>query len=226
MLLAGLAYGSIGDDVASVLGSSDATQELFVPSGTDLVNGFYGTSIVMLAVICCGFAISSALRPHAEEENGHVEVLLSTSLSRRRWLAGHVAVTLLGSLLVLACAGIGLGGGYLLVTGDGSTAWSLTWPILSYAGPVLVLSGVARLLFGLRPRWLALAWVPLVFVAVVMLFGDLFRIPQWLQDVSPFEVVALVPAERFTWAPVLLAGAVAALLSVAGQFAFLRRDVH
>ncbi len=226
MFFAGLAYGAIGDDVDSLIGDSTAAQDMFVQSGDDLVTGFYGTSILMLAVICAGFAISSALRPRTEEENSHLEVLLATALPRTRWLLGHVVVTVGGTALVLVASGLGLGAGYLLVTGDGDTAWSLTWPVLQYVAPVLVLSGVARVLFGLLPRWMVLAWVPLVFAAVVMLFGELFQLPQWLQDVSPFEHLPMVPAADFEWGPVLALGALAVALSVAGQFAFRRRNVH
>lgn len=226
MFFGGLAYGAIGDDVKALIGDSQTSQDLFVQAGNDLVTGFYGTSILMLAVICAGFAISSAQRPRGEEENGHLEVTLATALPRTRWLLAHVLVTVGGTVLVLAVAGVGLGAGYLLVTGDGDTAWSFTWPSLQYVGPVLVLSGLARLLFGVLPRWMVLAWVPLVFVAVVMLFGDLFQIPQWLQDVSPFEHLPMVPAEEFAWGPVLAMVAIAAALSVAGQIAFRRRNVH
>ena len=68
--------------------------------------------------------------------------------------------------------------------------------MLQYAAPVLVLSALGRLLYGLVPRWTVLAWAPLAFAAVVMLFGDLFGLPQWLQDVSPFEHLPMVPAEE------------------------------
>ncbi len=226
MFLAGLAYGAIGDDVGDLIGDSEASREVFVQSGGELVSGFYGTSILMLALICCGFAISSTLRPHDEEDDGHLEVLLATALPRRRWLLGHVAVTVVGTIAILLASGAGLGSGYLLVTGDGPQAWDLTWPVLQYAAPVLVLSALARLLFGLVPRLMVLAWLPLVLAAVVMLFGELLRLPQWVQDLSPFEHLALVPAESFSWAPVVVLTLVAAALSVAGQIAFARRDVH
>ncbi|MFC6344943.1 hypothetical protein ACFP8W_23375, partial [Nocardioides hankookensis] len=226
LFFAGLAYGAIGDDVQSLLGDSDVSQELFVQAGTDIVSGFYGTSILMLAVIGSGFAISSALRPRTEEENGHLEVLLATALARTRWLLGHVLVTVGGTALVLVASGLGLGAGYLMVTGDSDAAWDITWPVVQYVAPVLVLSGLGRVLYGVAPRWTVLAWAPLAYAAVVMLFGDLFRLPQWLQDVSPFEHVAMVPAEDVTWGPVLVLAVVALALSVAGQLAFRRRDIH
>ena len=60
------------------------------------MDGFYATSIVMLALLAAGFAISSALRPHGEEDGGRLEALLATALPRSRWLLGHVAVTVVG----------------------------------------------------------------------------------------------------------------------------------
>ncbi|WP_051549380.1 hypothetical protein [Nocardioides sp. URHA0032] len=70
------------------------------------------------------------------------------------------------------------------------------------------------------------AWLPLALAAVVMLFGDLLSIPQWVQDLSPFEHLALVPAQSVDRAAVAGLAVVAALLSVAGQYAFRRRDLH
>ena len=60
----------------------------------------------------------------------------------------------------------------------------------------------------------------------MLLFGEVLRLPEWLQDLSPFEHLPFVPAESFTWAPFLALSALAAALSVAGQVAFRRRDVH
>ncbi len=226
LFLMGLAYGSIGDDVGDLVGDSETTQEVFLQGATDLVEGFYATALLMLALIACGFAISSALRPRGEEEAGRVETLLATALRRRDWLLGHVAVTVLGVVAVLALAGLGLGLGYALVTGDGDAVGRYLLPLLSYVAPVLVLSGVARLLVGVNPRLGVLAWLPLGLAFVVMFFGDLLGLPQWLQDLSPFEHLALVPAEDFAWAPFLALALLAAAVSIAGQVAFARRDVH
>ena len=105
--LTGLAYGTIGDDVEDLLGDSETTVELMTQGVADPVAGFYATALLMLALITSGFAISSALRPRAEEEAGHAELLLSTAVSRRRWLASYVVVTVGGVLLVLAAGGLG-----------------------------------------------------------------------------------------------------------------------
>lgn len=225
LLLVGLSYGSIGNSVEDLLGDSEIAAAMGGDVTDNLVDGFYAASLVMLALMSAGFAISSTLRTRAEEDAGHAEVLLATGLSRRDWLLGHVAMTVLGTTVALGAAGFGMGLGYAVTTGDGGAVLRLGAPSLAYVPPVLVLSSVARLLHGLAPRLLVLAWLPLVLAAVVLILGEPLRIPQVLQDLSPFEHLALAPAEEFRWLPVLAVSAVAATLSFSGQFAFRRRDI-
>ncbi len=225
LFLGGLAYGSIGDAPGDIIGDSQVALDMFGGSAADIVDGFYGTAILMLAVIGSGFAISSALRPRGEEDGTHAEVLLSTALSRRGWLLGHTLVTIGGTVLVLAGGGLGLGLGYALVTGDANAVVRLGLPVLAYAAPVLVLSGLTRLLYGVAPRVATAAWLLLGYVAVVMLFGEVFQLPGWVQDVSPFRHLAMVPSDDFRLLPVLVLLALAAALSAAAQFGLSRRDI-
>jgi ABC-2 type transport system permease protein len=226
MFLGGVGYGTLGDDVESLLGDSDLAKDMFAQTGGALVDAFYATMILTLALIGAGFAISSALRPRGEEDAGRVEALLSTGLRRRDWLLGHVLVTVLGTALMLLLGGLGMGVGYALVTGEGAAVDDYVLPTLNHLPAVLLLAATARLLFGLVPRAAFLSWLGMGFCLVVMMFAEIFRMPQWLQDVSPFEHLALMPSETFRWAPFVAVTAVAAALSVVGQIAFQRRDVH
>ncbi len=226
LLLTGLSYGSLGTDIGDLLGDSETTQDMFVRGGADLVEGFYATSIVMLALMSCGYAVSAALRPRHDESAGLAEILLATGLSRRRYLLAQVVLTVAGSAIVVIAAGLGLGVGYALTTGDGSAVGTYLLAMLPYLAPVLVLSAVARLLFGVHARAALLAWVGLLFAVVVLLFGQVLQIPEWLQAVSPFHHLALVPAEDFRWSPFLALLVVAAILSGAGQVLFRRRDIE
>jgi ABC-2 type transport system permease protein len=60
---------------------------------------------------------------------------------------------------------------------------------------------------------------------VVLLFGDLLDMPQWLQDLSPFEHLALMPLQDFRLTPFIGLTLLACALSAAGQLAFRRRDI-
>ena len=226
LFLTGLAYGSMGSDVGSLIGDSKSTRDLFVQRGGSLVDGFYATAVYMIALIGVGFSVSSALRARGEEVDGRVESLLATGLARTRWLLAHVMVTVGGTVLALALGGLGLGLGFAMVTGDGSRVGPWLLASLTYVAPVLVLAAVARLLYGLVPRLASLAWLALAFCVVVLLFAEAFRFPQWVRDLSPFAHLGLVPAQAFRWWPFVALLVIAALLSGTGQLAFRRRDVR
>lgn len=225
LLLTGLSYGSIANDAGDLIGDSEAARQMMVASGGDLVAGFFATAMTMLALLTSGFAISSALRPRAEENAGHAEVLLATARSRTAWLAGHVTVTVAGTLVCLGVGGLGLGAGDALVTGDWGRVWQLTWQTLAWAPAVLVLAALTRLLYGVRARWAPLGWLGLGFAVVVLLLGEVLQFPDWLRRVSPFEHLALMPVVEFDQTAFAAVLGVAALMALAGWFTFLRRDV-
>lgn len=223
--LLGLAYGSIGDDVDTLVGDSTASQDVFVQGGSSLVDGFYAVALVTIALVGAGFTVSSALRPRSEEENGRVEALLATGLPRGRWLVGHVVTTVAGTVLVVLGGGFGLGLGFALVTGDDGRIVPFLLEALTYAAPSLVLAGFARLLYGVRPAWAFLAWAGLGMGVVMVFFGPLLHMPGWVLGISPYHHLALVPAEPFRWLPFLVLLVIAAVLSTLGRMAFVRRDL-
>ena len=225
MLLAGLAYGSLGRDVEALLGQSGTTQELLVRGSSDVVEGFYATSILVLALLCSGYCVSSALRARHDEVTGLVEMLLATGLSRSRWLANQVALTVLGTFVVLFSAGFGLGLGYALATGEFRMGVELLLATIPYLAPLLVLSSLARLLHAVVPTFANAAWLGPAYAVLIMVVARPLQLPQWLQDVSVFNHLALAPAEPFRWAPFLVLSAMAMVTSVAAQALFRRRDL-
>lgn len=225
LFIGGVAYGAIGNDVADVIGDSASVTDMLAQGGPDLVDSFYATAAVMLAVITAGFTVSSAMRPWREEEAGHAEALLSTPLRRQHWIAGHTVVTAVGTVVILLAAGVGLGAGYALATGEARHGLRIGASLLQYAPAVLTLGGVTRLVHGWVPRWLPASWLLVAYDAVVVFFAELLRFPGWLRGLSPFDHLALVPAQPVAWAPVLTLLVVALALSVAGQWGFFRRDI-
>jgi ABC-2 type transport system permease protein len=226
LLVGGLAYGTIGDDVGNLVGDSSFAKDLFGLDKGQLVDSFYATSALMLALISAGFGISSALRPRGEEAEHRAEPVLATALPRRRWLLGHLTVTLAGAIAVVALGGLGLGLGYASVTGDTGKILGFTGATLAMLPGVLVLAGLTVLLVGLVPRAASLAWLAMVWCVVVLMFGTTFRMPSWLQDTSPFRHLAAVPAEPVAWTPWLVVLVVGATLVALGVTSFARRDVH
>jgi ABC-2 type transport system permease protein len=220
----GIAYGSLGQDVSSLIGDSDAIEQMIAQGRGELTDAFFYTSFLTMALIAGGFTVAAVLRLRSEETGGRAEPLLATGLSRPRWAASHLAVSLVGSLVLMAAIGLATGLTYALSIGDMGQVGRLTAAALAFTPALWVLAGLTLALFGLWPRAVMAAWGAVALCGVVGLFGELFGLPSWMMDLSPFQHVPHMPAEGFAAGPILALTAVAAALVAAGMVGFRRRD--
>jgi ABC-2 type transport system permease protein len=224
LALTGVAYGSIGQDVGDLIGDNGTFEDIIAQTGGNLTDSFFATSLLMIALIAGGFAVSSALRLRSEETAGSAESLLATALSRPRWATSHLTVALVGSALLMAAAGLGMGFTYGVATSDTGEVGRLLGAAITFVPPLWVLVGLAFALFGWMPRAVTVAWAALVACFVIGVFGQLLELPQWAMDLSPFQHVPAMPAEGFALAPLLVLTALAAALLAVGFVGFRRRD--
>lgn len=225
MAFVGVAYGSLGSDVEDLLGDSDLSEALLAPGAASVTDAFYATAVVMLALITSAYGIAAALRARAEESVGRVEGLLAGPLSRRTWLLGHAAIAAAGSLVVLASAGLGTGISLAVAADDAGEVLRMLGATLAYAPAVLVLVSLTVLGHAIAPRAASLGWVALLACVVVMLFADLWQLPQAVRDLSPFEVLATVPVEQVAIAPLVTLSAMAVGIVGLAVWRFEGRDL-
>jgi ABC-2 type transport system permease protein len=218
-------FGSFSREVTTMVESNPELADFFARSGADLVESFLASALLIMNLIGAGFAASSALRLRSEETSGRLEPVLATAVSRSRWMLSGLLVTLVGTVLVVAAGGLGVGIAHGTVTGDAGQVGRMLGYSLTYLPAVLVLSAVAAVLFGWLPRLVAVAWAVLAVVFVIGYFGDLFDFPGWVRDVSPFTHTPLVPVEGVSVLPVAAVTLVVILLVAAGLAGFRRRDV-
>ena len=222
--LAGVSYGSVGQDVRDLVGDNKTFEDIIARGGGSLTDAFFRTALLMLALIAGGFAISSTLRLRSEESGGRAEPLLATALGRTRWATSYVAVALGGSLGLMAAAGFGMGLTYGIAVSDLGQVGRLVGAAVAFVPALWVLVGVALALFGFAPRATTAAWGVLAACLVIGLFADLFELPNWVVDLSPFEHVPQTLTQGFALGPVAALTAAAAALVVAGAIGFRRRD--
>ena len=226
ILVLGAVYGSVAKDVDDFFEDMDEqVRDIIARGGGSLVDSFLSTALLILALIGSGFALQSVLRLRSEETGLHAESVLATPVSRWRWAAGHLAVTLAGAVVVLLAGGLGLGLAYGLTIGDLGPVPGLVGDAIAYVPAVAVMAGVGLALFGLAPRAAAAVWGLLGLSVVSGFFGELLDLPGWVLDLSPYEHIPLGPAESFTAAPLLLLTAVAIALGAAGFRGFRTRDI-
>jgi ABC-2 type transport system permease protein len=224
-----VSMGAIGGvfvrEVETMLAGNDEAREMFeLLGGSDvLVEAYLAIMIAYLALFAAAFAIQLALRMRGEER-GPGEALLATGISRVRWMSSHLLVAAVVSsvVLMLGCATMYVAA---LLTGYELTAMPIVEGTLAQLPAVLMFVGASALGFGVGNRWAAWAGWGLFAVSVVVLFGEILDLPEWVLQVSPFTHVPLVPAEDVEAGPLVGLTLVAIAATALGLTRFARRNI-
>ena len=227
LVLLGLLYGAViptipdliasNPDMADIVGGSADAEDA-------LVDAFLAYIFVFMAVISCGFVVTSVLRLRTEEETGRAETVLATPVSRTTWLAATAVVTTLAITTLTVLMGLGLAVGYAVGAGEWDQVLPQVAGQMSYLPGALVLGAFALALHGLLPRATGLAWAAVALVALQVMLGQLLDLPDAVQALSPYWHLAAVPVDDFDVVPFVLLLVVAAALVAAGLWGYRRRD--
>ena len=219
-------------------GTAESAGEFFADSEQlkgmfERLGGRAGASDVFLAaifgilgLIAAGYAVQAALWLRTEEEQLRAEPVLATATARLRWVASHLAFSLLGPAVALAAAGLVAGLVYGVSVGDlGRQVPRMLGAATVQLIGVWVLTGIVVALFGLLPRLAPAAWVAWVAFLILMMIGAVFQVSQTLLDLSPFTHLPKLPGghlDRTTLAWLL---GIAAGLTLAGLTGVRHRDI-
>ena len=221
----GFFFGLVSDQAAA-LADNEAIAEIFAQAGQGTITeSFLATIVLMIALFGSGFTVASVLRLRSEEIALRAEPILATPVDRRRWLASHLSVALLGSCALMVVGGLFTGLGYLAETGDGSQILPLLGASITMFVALAVLAGFTVALVGINVRWSIVAWASVALVLVVGLLSGTLDLPQWVRNISPFTHIPALPAASFDIVPVLILAAVALGLTALGMQAVRRRDI-
>lgn len=228
LFLLGVLYGAVIPTVPDIIASNPEMADIVGASGQAaedaLVDAFLGYIFLFMAVISCGFVVSSVLRLRVEEETGRTEVVLATPVSRTSWMAATAAVALSAATTLTVLMGFGLAVGYGIASGEWDRVLPQVGGQLAYLPGTLVVGALAVALYGLVPRWNGLAWAAVALIALQVILGQLLRLPDAVQAVSPFWHLAAVPVEDFVLIPYVSLVLIAAALVAAGLWGYRRRD--
>lgn len=223
--LLGVVLGFLIDNLTGFL-TEEASEMLRKMGGVGTMTDLYisvEAGFMALAAAC--FGVASALRLHGEESTGHAEQTLAAKVTRTRLLASHGVIALVGSAALMVLVGVMMGAAHALAAGDWSQFWRDATASFVQIPPVLVVVALALVVFAWLPRQPWTAWVILAVCFVLGEFGPLLKLPDWIQQLSPFAHIPKLPAEAMTWTPLLVLTAIAAAFVVAAVVGFRRRDL-
>lgn len=226
----GAGAGALGPLVSETVSGVAPLRELIsrlVPGGrAELIDVFITALFGIAGVFAASAGIQAVLRLRAEEAEGRAELLLAVPRSRARWLGANLFIAAASAAAVSGTAGaaaaLGLG-----ISGTASgPAGALVLAALAHVPAALVFLAATALAFAAAPRLgIVLSWGMLAAGLILGEFGELFGLPVWLQDLSPFRHSSAMPLEPFDPAGALALAVIAAALAGLAAYRIKRRDL-
>lgn len=223
---AGFLWGAVAESMADPADMDPDRIEMFGGSLDSLVDGYLGVVALFTSALAGIMVILSVQTVRGEETKGRVEPVLATATSRWAWLGSHLLVVAVGLVGLLLVVGFTTGVGAALAAGDAGYVGEMVAAYLVHAPGLLILLGIAALLFGLLPRAIGAAWLVLGYGMLAGVFGSLLDLPQWAHNVSPMEHAGKPPLDSIAWPAIPVLTAIAVGLAAAGLAAFRRRDLE
>lgn len=225
LLLGGVTFGAFVQPMSENAEGLPA-EIMVIFGGTEgMIDGYLGFMGIYMAIMVAVFAILSVQALRGEEQGVRTEPVLAAAVSRTGWLLSWVLVTALGSLWLLALAGLGEGLGAALATGDWDLLGSVLLGHIAHTPAVWVLLGLAVALYGFTPRLIGLTWAVFGWGTALSMFGDMMQLDDGLLGTSVFRHVGQYPAQDISWAAVGVLTVIAVTLTAIGVVGFRRRDL-
>lgn len=105
VFLGGMAFGSMAKSLRDSIDTNPLLARAFTAHGLDSI---FATFNQVLAIAVTAYAVSAILRLAKDEQSGITEAVLARAVSRWTWLLSAVAMTALGSALLMTIAGLGV----------------------------------------------------------------------------------------------------------------------
>lgn len=221
--LFGAFYGSLAPEVEAF--ASEISAFTALTQADDLMGAFLGMVVAIFAITAASFGVTSLNRIKGEESSGRGEIVLATRVSPVRWLLLHALVAFVGSVVLLVVASLSMATTASVAIGDFNLFANLFSATLVYIPVLLLTVGLAAALYALRSNLIGLTWLMLAYSGIVWTFGVLFKLPDWVLQLSPFEHIPTLPIEEFKLAPLVVITAVGLTLALAGLILIRRRDI-
>ena len=218
--------GSIANNVAGLLDSpamADMLQRLGGKQG--LTDAFLAAVLGLVSTIIAAYGISAVGRLRSEESAGHAEAVLATAAARIGWATSHWLLALAGVAWLMLVAGAATGLGHALAVGDSSQILRITVAALARIPAAWVLVALVVAVWGVWPRATALVWGAYAAFIVVGEFGQLWGVPRWVMDFSPFSHSPLLPGPDAELTGMVWLTIIAGALLAGGSAAFRGRDL-
>ncbi len=218
-------FGGVATAMADLLSGDNPIAQGFLGGSKDVLDGLLGFFLMANALLVSAFVLQSTGAIRAEESAGRTEMQWSSAISRIRWAAARMVVPAVWSLVLLAVSGAAIGVTFGAAVGQPDQAWRFLGASVTYWPSALLVIGVVVLCAAAIPRAaVAITWALYGIAVVLSMFGDLFRLPDWIVDNTPFTAIPRLGMD-FSLVPLLVITALAVISGGIGLWVLKSRDM-
>lgn len=218
-------FGGVATAMADLLSGDSPIAQAFLGGSKNILDGLLGFFLMANALLVAAFVLQSADSIRAAESKGRTEMQWSSAISRIRWAAARMVVPAVWSLVLLAVSGAAIGATFGAAVGQPDQAWRFLGASVAYWPSALLVIGVVVLCAAVIPRAAAAVTWALYAVAVVLsMFGDLFGLPDWVINNTPFTAIPRLGMD-FTVLPLVVVTALAVITGGIGLWVLRNRDM-
>lgn len=192
----------------------------------DLVNRYFGVEFLLVATVVALLPASQLAAASEEETSGRLLHVLAQPIDRALLLTGRLALA--GTAVVLAGSLAGIAAWLGARTQGVHTRFaSMLGAGLNVVPTALLALGIGAVVLAVAPRVASRAVYGVVIWSLIIdLVASLISGLRWLDRLSLFHAMALVPAQAADPMTMVITFVLAVVLCVMATVLFARRDVH
>lgn len=224
----GIMYAFMAKEFVKLIEQNEFAQEFFSKnSDGNVPNIFFSTLLSLSAVFAVGFAVQAMTKMRSEESSGRLENLAGASISRRKWLASHVSIAIVGTITIVILTGLAAAFSNVLISNVAFTdSIRLVQASLVQLPAILLFCAVVVLSFSRLPSYMiGIGWGFYTFCLLIGQFALLLKLPEWTVNLSPFSHTPIAPAPSINIAPLVIMGASSIVVFALSFIIFRRRDL-
>ena len=228
LVLFGIMYGSIMNEMERFISGSEMLQAMFAAGAMDGVSyteQFIGLLMVIMSVMATVPVLSLMIRVRSEEKQGLTEQILGASVCRPALFGSYFGIAIVSSVVFQFVAAFSFWGLAALVLDPAPLLSTYLGAAMNYLPAMWVLLGLAALLIGFFPNRTGLVYAYLGASFFLVYIGSLAQLPEWTLLLSPFGHIPRLPLEEQNFAPLILLTGIAAVLTILGFVGYRERDM-
>lgn len=180
---------SLSSSMDDLLKEDESTGQIFKQMFGDmnLEVAFLTYMADFMGIIVCVAAVAGVMKLRGEERDRHVDLMRAQGIKRELPMQLQAGSSVLFIVEVAMAMALGSVLGVFAQSARADDVWDVAASAnAAQVAPMLALAGLTALLIGIWPQQAWVAWLPIIYSALVTIIAPLFEAPEWLLKTSAF----------------------------------------